>query len=68
MDERITSSLLYLNAVTVSFDGFRALNNLSLVVGPGEMRAIIADSQPVEDVVLANMQMIVLSSGRSTES
>jgi urea transport system ATP-binding protein len=36
-----TSSLLYLNGVTVSFDGFRALNNLSLVVEPGEMRAII---------------------------
>jgi urea transport system ATP-binding protein len=27
--------------VTVSFDGFRALNNLSLAVEPGEMRAII---------------------------
>jgi urea transport system ATP-binding protein len=36
-----TSSLLYLNAVNVSFDGFRALNNLSLAVEPGEMRAII---------------------------
>lgn len=34
-------SLLYLDGVTVSFDGFRALNALSLVVGPGEMRAII---------------------------
>ena len=33
--------LLYLNGVTVSFDGFRALNNLSLAVEPGEMRAII---------------------------
>ena len=36
-----TSALLYLNGVTVSFDGFRALNNLSLAVEPGEMRAII---------------------------
>ena len=27
--------LLYLDGVTVSFDGFRALNNLSLVVEPG---------------------------------
>src|SRR5262245_4396079 len=26
----ITQSLLYLNGVTVSFDGFRALNNLAL--------------------------------------
>src|SRR6202165_410087 len=34
-------SLLYLDGVTVSFDGFRALNALSLVIEPGEMRAII---------------------------
>jgi urea transport system ATP-binding protein len=37
----LTSSLLYLDGVSVSFDGFRALNNLSLMIGPGEMRAII---------------------------
>ncbi|WP_439572569.1 urea ABC transporter ATP-binding protein UrtD [Phreatobacter sp.] len=37
----ITQSLLYLNGVSVSFDGFRAINNLSLVIEPGEMRAII---------------------------
>jgi urea transport system ATP-binding protein len=36
-----TPSLLYLNGVTVSFDGFRALNNLSLDLAHGEMRAII---------------------------
>jgi urea transport system ATP-binding protein len=41
MDVRTTSALLYLDAVSVSFDGFRALNNLSLTVEPGEMRAII---------------------------
>jgi urea transport system ATP-binding protein len=43
MDARTstTSALLYLNAVSVSFDGFRALNDLSLAVEPGEMRAII---------------------------
>ncbi|MBU2532156.1 MAG: ATP-binding cassette domain-containing protein, partial [Alphaproteobacteria bacterium] len=34
-------SVLYLDGVTVSFDGFRALNSLSLVLQPGEMRAII---------------------------
>jgi urea transport system ATP-binding protein len=39
--ELTTTALLYLNGVTVSFDGFRALNNLSLAVEPGEMRAII---------------------------
>jgi urea transport system ATP-binding protein len=41
MDIVTTPSLLYLNGVSVSFDGFRALNNLSLAVEPGEMRAII---------------------------
>ena len=39
--EALTSALLYLDGVTVSFDGFRALNNLSLMIEPGEMRAII---------------------------
>ena len=34
-------SILYLDGVSVRFDGFRALNSLSLVVEPGEMRAII---------------------------
>ena len=38
---QITPSLLYLDGVSVSFDGFRALNNLSLDILPGEMRAII---------------------------
>ena len=41
MDARTTTALLYLNGVNVSFDGFRAINNLSLAVEPGEMRAII---------------------------
>jgi len=36
-----TTALLYLDAVSVTFDGFRALNALSLVLEPGEMRAII---------------------------
>ena len=33
--------LLYLDGVTVSFDGFKALNELSLVVEEGELRTII---------------------------
>ena len=41
MAPRTTTALLYLNGVKVSFDGFRALNNLSFTVEPGEMRAII---------------------------
>lgn len=32
---------LYMDGVSVSFDGFKALNNLSLYIKPGEMRAII---------------------------
>jgi urea transport system ATP-binding protein len=32
---------LYLSGVSVSFDGFKALNNLSLVVTHGELRSII---------------------------
>ena len=42
MDEAIlTRSLLYLDGVEVSFDGYRALRGLSLILEPGEMRAII---------------------------
>ena len=41
MSAQITSSILYLDGVCVSFDGFKAINNLSLVLEPGEMRAII---------------------------
>ncbi|MEP4769988.1 MAG: urea ABC transporter ATP-binding protein UrtD [Roseibium sp.] len=35
------TSQLYLDGVSVSFDGFKALNELSLTIAPGEMRAII---------------------------
>ncbi len=41
MAEKLSTSLLYLNNVSVSFDGFKALNALSLAVEAGEMRAII---------------------------
>ena len=36
-----TQAILYLDGVSVSFDGFRAINSLSLYLAPGEMRAII---------------------------
>lgn len=35
------SSLLEVSGVSVSFDGFRAINNLSFQINEGEMRAII---------------------------
>jgi urea transport system ATP-binding protein len=41
MSDRPPDTLLYLDGVTVSFDGFRALNALSLVLAKGEMRAVI---------------------------
>ena len=41
MTDAAHSAILYLDGVSVSFDGFRALNTLSFVVDPGEMRAII---------------------------
>jgi urea transport system ATP-binding protein len=41
MSAPVTPTLLYLDNVTVSFDGFRALNALSLTIDHAEMRAII---------------------------
>ncbi|MFK7751533.1 MAG: urea ABC transporter ATP-binding protein UrtD [Sedimentitalea sp.] len=35
------STLLEVSGVTVSFDGFRAINNLSFGIGPAELRAVI---------------------------
>jgi urea transport system ATP-binding protein len=32
---------LYLSGVTKSFDGFKAINNLSLVIAEGELRAVV---------------------------
>ena len=40
-NQKLTSSLLYLDDVQVTFDGYRALRGLSLALAPGEMRAII---------------------------
>jgi urea transport system ATP-binding protein len=36
-----TDTMLYLNGVSVAFDGFKAINNLSIIVKPAEMLAII---------------------------
>lgn len=41
IETRTTPALLYLDGVHVSFDGFHAINNLSLTIQQGEMRAII---------------------------
>ena len=39
--EIAANSILYVDGVTVSFDGFRALNSLSLTLEPNELRAVI---------------------------
>ncbi|TMJ39537.1 MAG: urea ABC transporter ATP-binding protein UrtD [Alphaproteobacteria bacterium] len=39
--DKAANSILYLDGVNVSFDGFKALNALSLIIEPGEMRAVI---------------------------
>ena len=36
-----SNTILYLDGVSVSFDGFRAISDLSLVLDRGEMRAVI---------------------------
>jgi urea transport system ATP-binding protein len=60
MDIRTTTAQLYLDNVSVSFDGFRALNGLSLAVEPGEMRAIIgpngAGKTTMMDVITGKTQ------------
>lgn len=38
---KANDTMLYLNGVSVAFDGFRAINNLSIIVRPMEMLAII---------------------------
>jgi len=37
----VTEAQLYLDGVSVAFDGFQAIKNLSLTIAPREMRAII---------------------------
>jgi len=41
MSVQAANSMLYLDGVSVTFDGFRAINELSLVLAEGEMRAVI---------------------------
>jgi urea transport system ATP-binding protein len=41
MNTSAADTMLYLDGVSVTFDGFQALNNLSIIVRPAEMLAII---------------------------
>ncbi len=46
-----TGVALYLDEVTVSFDGFKALNALSLMINVGELRCIIGKTRPDRGMV-----------------
>ena len=37
----MSGALLEVNSISVSFDGFKAINNLSFNIDSGELRAII---------------------------
>ena len=39
-DPALTGVLLYLDGVSVSFDGYKALRGLSMTLAPGEIREI----------------------------
>ena len=41
ISQKSTNALLYLDGVTKSFDGFKAINSLSFIIGKGELRAVI---------------------------
>src|SRR5258705_11446054 len=53
MNDLTAGSMLYLDGISVSFDGFKALNNLSLTVAPGEMRAIIGPNGAGKTTMMA---------------
>jgi len=52
--------ILYLDGISVSFDGFKALNNLSLVIDAGELRCVIgpngAGKTTMMDVITGKTQ------------
>lgn len=66
-------TLLYLDNVSVSFDGFKALNGLSLYIAEGEMRAIIgpngAGKTTMMDVITGKTRPDVgtVAFGKSTD-
>ena len=51
IDRQTTSALLYLDGISVSFDGFKALNELSFVVEPGSDPGVPTIRVPMHDVV-----------------
>ena len=54
------NTILYLEDLTVSFDGFKAINNLNLYIKPGELRCIIgpngAGKSTMMDIITGKTQ------------
>ena len=48
-------SLLYLDDVSVAFDGFKAINDLSFILQKGEMRAIIGPNGAGKTTMMDNI-------------
>ena len=46
--ELAAGTILYLDGVSVSFDGFKALNDLSFIIAPGEKCAPSSDRMAPE--------------------
>ncbi len=63
MIAQASGSVLYLDDVSVSFDGFKALNS-PLVLQPGEMRAIIGPNGAVDLTTLDEVDIAELGIGR----
>ena len=61
---------LYLEEITVSFDGFKALNNLTLYVEPGELLCIIgpngAGKTTMMDVITGRRGRVRVRRGLAT--
>ena len=58
--DMLHGAILYLNGITVSFDGFRALDGLNLDIARGELRCIIgpngAGKSTMMDVVTGKIR------------
>ena len=57
--------ILYVEGLSVSFDGFRALNNLNLYVDDGELRCLIgANALVTEGMEVPDGSMVLGSPGK----
>jgi ABC-type uncharacterized transport system ATPase subunit len=70
MDARQRRVVLYLDGISVSFDGFKALKNLSLTVDEGELRCVIgpngAGKTTMMDVITGKTREEPSSASRRT--